>query len=84
MNMRSRIEMRWSTDPSDMGYGNAPAPSKLPGRPAYVGSPRTVLAEVARVRQNVGQGTYIRVEYRNRGRVVQGNEIEDIVNQHDR
>ena len=81
---RSRITMRWTTNPEDMGYGYKPAPRTLAGvgyRITYVGSPRTVLAETRRLQNSVGMGTYIRVEYANRGRIVQAAELNDIVNE---
>ena len=64
---RTRIELRWSTDPQHVGY---PAPHQigkdlLQHRTAdFVGTPRQVVAEVARVRNNVGQGTCLALQFR--------------------
>jgi hypothetical protein len=79
LNRRSRIQVRWSTSPDDMGYGNSPAPKTLPGRPSYVGSPRTAMEYIARVKQNIGQGTYIRIEYRHGAEIIDRGELADIV-----
>lgn len=78
---RSRVAMRWSTNPEDMGYGREPKPERLPGKPNYVGSPRTVLAEAYRVQQNVGMGTYIRIEYTHKGQLVREGELENVLYQ---
>jgi hypothetical protein len=82
VNNRSRIEMRWSTDPSVMGYGPGPAPITLPGEPDYISSPRKVLTEAARVECNIGYMTKMRVEFRHQGHVVERRELEDIIHQH--
>jgi hypothetical protein len=68
---RSRIAVRWSTSPDDMGYGNKPAPHVLTGKPAYIGSPRTALEYAYGVQRKVGFGTFLRVEYRHNGTVLQ-------------
>ena len=75
---RSRIQMRWSTNPEDMGYGRDPSPERLPGKPDYIGSPRTVLAEAYRIQQNVGMGTYMRVEFRHGDEVVSRDELRSL------
>jgi hypothetical protein len=62
-----------------MGYSNRPAPERLTGRPNYVGYPRGVLAYLDRVRRNVGEGTYIRVEITRRGELVPRQEVEQAV-----
>jgi hypothetical protein len=67
LNSRTRIELRWSTDPKHVGYAEPHQIGKdlLQDRTAdFVGTPRQVLAEVARVRNNVGQGTYMAVQFR--------------------
>ena len=80
LSSRSRIEMRWSTSPSDLGYGNSPspAPMQIPG-PTYYGSPRQVLAEIARVRHNVGEGTYLRIDLAHRGNEISVDAVRECV-----
>jgi hypothetical protein len=76
---RSKIQVRWSTDPADMGYGNGPSPKQLPGKPDYIGSPRTAREYAYKIRQNVGMETYIRIEYRHRARVLRDGELQDLL-----
>ena len=76
--IRSQIEMRWSTSPEHMGYGRGSAPDEIPG-PSFRGTPRAVLAEVARVQHNVGQGTYMRVDCCHRGQRIDLQQVRDVV-----
>ena len=75
---RSRIGVRWTTDPEMMGYGNSPAPERLAGKCDYVGSPRSALAYAYNVRQNVGMSTHIRIEFEHRGNIVRRDMLEQV------
>ena len=79
---RSRVALRWTTDPDDLGYGNRPAPRTLADRPAdFVGSPRQCLAEIARVRHGVGEGTHVRIELVHRGHSVTYRNLRAVVDE---
>lgn len=69
---RSRIEVRWTSDPGDL-TGHEP----IPGRPEAVGSPRTVVDAVRAYERKIGSAFY-RVEYRHRGRIVDAQQVEDL------
>ena len=68
---RSRIQVRWSTHPDDLGYGNHAPPHTLPGKASYTGSPRTALAYARDIQEKVGQGVFLRVEYRHGADVIE-------------
>ena len=59
MNRRSKIAVRWTTDPAVLGYG---APDEVRDRefaqstPDFIGSPRTALDYAAGIRRMVGDG----------------------------
>ena len=81
LTMRSKIAVRWSTSPNDLGYGHKPAPVRLAGKPDYIGSPRTVLEYLAKVRRNVGEGTYVRVEFSHRRELVEKQRLQEVLMQ---
>ena len=61
MNRRSKISVRWTTDPAVLGYGT---PAEIheakvyfeTARPDYIGTPRTVLEYVHDIRRRIGPG----------------------------
>ena len=77
--IRSQLEMRYSTYPADMGYGNQPVPELLSGRPSACGTPRKILAAIADVLQKIGPGTYLRIEIRHRGEIIPLDMVKDVV-----
>jgi hypothetical protein len=77
--IRSQLEMRWSTSPTDMGYGNQPTPELLSGKPSARGTPRAILNAVADVRRKIGPGTYLRIEIRHCGEIIPLNQVNDLV-----
>lgn len=61
MNRRSKIHVRWTTDPVALGYGafaviDAARDGFLSGAPDYTGSPRTALEYIAGIRRKIGDG----------------------------
>jgi hypothetical protein len=64
-----------------MGYGSEPAPEDLSGKPAYVGSARTVLDECYRIHCNVGLGTFIRFDFRHKGKKVSEAEVRHVLDE---
>lgn len=60
INSRTRITLRWSTAPRHVGYAAAHETNDLAEKaPDFVGTPRQIEAELARVRRNIGQGTFL-------------------------
>ena len=69
MNRRSKIHVRWTTDPIVLGYSTsatfaqavrdvqAARDSFRRGAPDYTGSPRTALEYIAGIRRKIGDGT---------------------------
>jgi len=67
LSTRTMIELRWSTELHHVGY---PEPHQIGKdllknrRPDFTGTPRQVLAEAARVRRNIGDGTFCAFQFR--------------------
>ena len=62
MNRRSKIHVRWTTDPVVLGYSasatlvQAARDGFRCARPDYTGSPRTALEYIAGIRRTIGDG----------------------------
>ena len=78
LTMRSKIALRWTTCPADLGYDGCKT-SWMTDTPHRVTSPKIVLDEIYRVKKNVGDGTYIRFDFRHGGIEVSREEIEEVV-----
>lgn len=74
---RSKIAIRWTTNPEDMGYDGTPSAWRE-SKPE-MRSPRGALAFAGELSQRIGQGTYRRISYRHCGREVSLIELEDVV-----
>jgi hypothetical protein len=82
INSRTRIALRWSTAPRHVGYAAAHETNDLAEKtPDFVGTPRQVDAEIARVRRNVGQGTFLAtlLTVKTTGEVVSSDDLREIV-----
>lgn len=75
LTMRSKITVRWTTAPSDMGYGGRPT-SWRGGRGETM-SLRRAANFAHELAQQIGQGTYRLIEYRHRGVVIDLGDIHD-------
>ena len=74
---RSKIAIRWTSNPADMGYvGN---PSNWMSSEPEMRSPRTALDFASDLSQRIGQGTYRRISYQHAGREVTIAEMQDLV-----
>ena len=77
---RSRIALRWSTAPRHVGYANANETNDLhEAAPSFTGTPRQIVAEMADIRRNVGQGTFLATYMTNNGRQVDMSEIQEVL-----
>lgn len=77
---RSRIALRWSTAPRHVGYANANEANDLhEAAPSFTGTPRQIIAEMADIRRNVGQGTFLATYMTNNGRQVTMTEIQEVL-----
>lgn len=77
---RSRIALRWSTAPRHVGYANANEANDLhEATPSFTGTPRQIVAEMARIRRNVGQGTFLATYMTNNGRQVTMTGIQEVL-----
>lgn len=67
--LRSRIAVRWSTDPALVGYAQSKQAKQdaeerfRAGKPAYIGTAKQVLEYRRRMRASVGTATYQRWEF---------------------
>lgn len=77
LTMRSKITVRWTTAPSDMGYDGRPTGWRE-GRGETM-SLRRAANFAHELSQQIGQGTYRLIEYRHRGRVIDPNKIHEAV-----
>jgi hypothetical protein len=74
LTLRSKITVRWTTNPADLGYGGTPSGWKE-GRGETM-SLRRASGFAWELDQMVGPGTYKAIEYRHGKRVVDISEIE--------
>ena len=77
LTMRSKIEVHWTTAPSDMGYDGRPTKWRE-GRGEMM-SLRRAAKFSHELSQRIGQGTYRLIEYRHRGSVIDLAEIHEAV-----
>lgn len=70
---RSRIQIRYTTSPSDMGYDGCPTAWRA-AAPDFIGSPRCVLLWLSGLSARMGS-TYYRYELTHRGRIVQRDDV---------
>ena len=78
MTSRSRISIRWTTDPANMGYGGNPTDWKN-GKPDTLTSPRLALSFPGKLAQKIGPGTYHLISYTHNGVEVSLAQLEDVV-----
>lgn len=77
LTMRSKITVRWTTNPADMGYDGAPSDWKT--APGETMSVRKAASFAYELSQLVGQGTFKLIQYSNGGRVVTLDEINEVI-----
>ncbi|MBI4001581.1 MAG: hypothetical protein HY348_07340 [Nitrospira defluvii] len=77
LTMRSKITVRCTTAPSDMGYGGHPTGWR-DGHGETI-SLRRAANFAHELSGQIGQGTYRLIEYRHRGRVIDLSEILEAV-----
>jgi len=68
LNMRSKITVRWSTAPSDLGYGGSP--TQWREQPGKTMSLRNAAKFAYELSLQIGQGTNRIIEYSHRGALV--------------
>jgi hypothetical protein len=77
MNIRSRITVRYTTNPADMGYSGTPSNwETLPGETMGI---RAALSFSHALTQRVGQGIFRRIRYSHNGLPVTVEQLQDIV-----
>ncbi len=74
---RSKIAIRWTTNPADMGYDGTPS-AWLESTPE-MRSPKGAIQFAHELSQRIGHGTYRRISYQHNGREVSIGELEDVV-----
>ncbi len=77
LTMRSKITVRWTTAPSDMGYDGRPTGWRE-GRGETM-SLRRAANFPYELQQKIGQGVYHLIEYRHRGMVIDPHEIHEVL-----
>lgn len=77
LTMRSKIAVRWTTAPSDMGYGGRPTGWREGA--GEIMSLRRAANFAHELSNQIGQGTYRLIEYRHKGRVIDLSEIHTVV-----
>ncbi len=77
LNTRSRITVRWTTNPADMGYDGRPSNwLTVPGETMGI---RAALDFEHSLSQRIGQGTYRRVRYTHKGAVVTRDQMQAVI-----
>ncbi|MHB8388263.1 MAG: hypothetical protein ACYDBH_01620 [Acidobacteriaceae bacterium] len=77
LTMRSKIAVRWTTNPGDMGYDGSP--SEWRSKSPQMCSVRRAEKFSRELAAQIGQGTYRLISYKHRGREVDVGELQDIV-----
>ena len=77
LNMRSKITIRWTTDPSEIGYGTPTGEWRKHDGAVY--SMRGALGFEHDLRQRIGQGVYCSISYQNKGKEIKRAEIEQVI-----
>lgn len=77
LTMRSKITVRWTTNPADMGYDGRP--SNWLTAPGETMSIRKAAEFAHALDQRVGQSVYKAIRYSNNGRDVTTSEINDVI-----
>lgn len=78
LNTRSKITIRYTTNPADMGYDGTPS-NWLTALGETMGI-RSALDFSHALSQRIGQGVFRRIQYTNRGAVVTLDQIQDVIN----
>jgi alkanesulfonate monooxygenase SsuD/methylene tetrahydromethanopterin reductase-like flavin-dependent oxidoreductase (luciferase family) len=82
LSSRSRVDLWWSTAPRHVGYAAPHERNDLgEGAPNFHGTPGQVLAEILKVRRNVGQGTFLAFRFHHDGREVTRQDLDDVVSE---
>lgn len=77
LNPRSRITVRWTTNPGDMGYdGTSSNWLTMPGETMGI---RAALDFEQSLGQRIGQGTYRKIQYTHRGAVITRAQIQTVI-----
>ncbi len=86
MNRRSKIHVRWTTDPAVLGYGvpvicAAARDGFRCAAPDYTGSPRTALEYIASIRRTIGDGTAyaLHLTVARTGQTVQPSDLRELL-----
>lgn len=77
LNTRSRITVRWTTNPADMGYDGTPS-NWLTESGETMGI-RAALDFEHSLSQRIGQGTYRRVRYTHNGTVITRDQMQAVI-----
>jgi len=77
LNMRSKITVRWTTNPGDLGYDGKK--SNWMNDSGEIMSIRNASEFAYKLGQKIGHGAYCAINYQNNGRAVTKNEIDTII-----
>ena len=78
LNTRSKITIRYTTNPADMGYDGTP--SNWETAPGETMGIRAALEFSYDLTQRVGQGIFRRIRYSNKGVPVTVEQMQDVIN----
>lgn len=81
LNIKSKIAVRWTTNPANLGYKGRSTDWKN-GRPEIVGM-RQAINYRYELEKQIGQGTYKAIQYSWNGKEITAGDIMDIVNDSD-
>ena len=78
LNMRSKITVRWTTNPADMGYQGVPS-NWLQSSGETMGI-RAAAGFEHDLSRYIGQGAYRSIQYKNGDRIVSLDDIQSVIN----
>jgi len=77
LTMRSKITVRWTSCPADLGYDGTPTNWRT--APGEIMSVRKAVEFAYALSQRIGQGTYKAIQYTWRGELVERYELEAVL-----
>ena len=76
---RSKITVRYTTNPADMGYDGTP--SNWETAPGQTMGIRSALDFSHSLSQRIGQGVFRRIQYSNNGQLVTVDQMQDVISE---
>ena len=80
LSIRSKIVVRWTTNPADMGHDGTPSNWMLENGTTMSVRRANVFAYELRTR--IGHGTFVRISYQHRGQEISAQNLRQLILEH--